>query len=102
MNHRQKRISAFAYCREFIAKVWEIRKLKLYGKDTCPGPQSDFLEWDQGQDGRNGRRGHSIDVFDACSYACTHNNVDLHVNVCGSAQCWSMAMVCSLLSIIML
>ena len=29
----------------------------------------------------------SSDVGDACTHACTHNNVDLHLNVCGSAHC---------------
>ena len=48
--------------------MWELRKLNLYGKDACPGPQSDSSGWDWGQDdefsnGRNGKRGklsHSI------------------------------------------
>ena len=47
------------------------------------------LGWDLGQDGefRNGKWGklsHFSDVPDACTCTCTHNNVDLHVNVCGS------------------
>ena len=39
--------------------MWELRKLILYGKDECPGPQSDSLWWDQGQDSKfsNGKRG---------------------------------------------
>ena len=74
--------------KEFIVDVWELRKLT---KDACPGPQSDSSGWDRGQDGefsngRNGKSGelsHSSDVIDACT--CI-NSVDLHVNVCGSAQ----------------
>ena len=40
-----------------------------------------------GRNGNKGKLSHSIDVVDVCSCACTHNNVDLHVNVCGSAHC---------------
>ena len=29
--------------KEFLVDLWEVRKLKLYGKNTCPGPQSDSL-----------------------------------------------------------
>ena len=55
--------------------MWELRKLKLYGKDVCSGPQSDSSGWDRGQDGefsdgRNGKCGelsHSSDVIDACT-----------------------------------
>ena len=36
--------------------VWELRKQKLYGKDACPGPQSDSSGWDWGQDVSNGKR----------------------------------------------
>ena len=35
---------------EFIVNVWELRKLKLYGKDARPGPQSDSSGWDRDQD----------------------------------------------------
>ena len=44
---------------KFIVNVWEVRKLKLYGKDACPGSQSNSLGWDQGHDGdfNNGQRG---------------------------------------------
>ena len=73
--------------KEFIVNAWELRKLKLYGKDTCPGPQSDSSWWDRGQDGefRNGKRGELSHSSDACT--SIHNSVDLHANVCGSAQC---------------
>ena len=37
--------------KEFIFDVWDIRKLELYGKDACPGPQSDSTGWDRVQDG---------------------------------------------------
>ena len=32
--------------REFIVNLWELRKLKLNGKDACPDPQSDSSGWD--------------------------------------------------------
>ena len=78
--------------REFIVGMWELRKLKLYGKDACPGSQSDSSGWNQGQDGefskggndKRGRLSHSSDIVDAYTCRC---NVDLHVNVCGSAHC---------------
>ena len=87
--------------KEFIVDVWELRKLKLYGKDACPGPQSDSSGWDQGQDGefsngRNGKSGklsHSSDVIDACT--CIHNSVDLCANVCGSTHCCGCAVTFS-------
>ena len=43
--------------KEFIVDVWELKQLKSYGKDTCPGPQSDSSRWDRDLDGRfrNGR-----------------------------------------------
>ena len=67
------------------------RKLVLYGDNACPGVQPNYSGWDPGQDGKlwNGRNGmsgklsHSNDVIGAC--ICF--NVDLHVCVCGSAQC---------------
>ena len=71
--------------------MWESRKLKLYGDNTCPGHQPNSSGWDLGQDGklwngRNGRSGklsHSSDEIGAC--ICS--NVDLHVCMCGSAHC---------------
>ena len=39
--------------KEFLVNLWDV---KLYCKDACPDPQSDFLGWDQSQSGefRNG------------------------------------------------
>ena len=62
--------------KKFIVDMWELRKLKLYGKDACPGPQFDSSGWDQGHDGkfsngRNSKRGeisNSSDLVDACIY----------------------------------
>ena len=59
-----------------IVDMWELRKLKLYDKYACPGPQSDSSGWDRSQDGkfsygRNGKSGelsNSSDVSDACIY----------------------------------
>ena len=57
----------FAYC-SVIVDVWELRKLNLYGKDACPGPQSDSSGWNRGHDGkfsngRNGKRGELHEPF---------------------------------------
>ena len=78
--------------KKFTVDMWELMKLKLYGKDACSGP---VTGWDWGQDGefsisRNGKKGklsHSSDVVDACTCKCTHTTVDLCVNVCGSVHC---------------
>ena len=83
----------FTVVKEFIVDAWELRKLKLYGKDAYSGPQSDSLGWDWRQDGefsddRNGKSGelsHSSGVIDACT--CIHNSVNFRVNVCGPARC---------------
>ena len=71
----------------------ESKSLDVWESDfnACLGPQPNSLGWDLGQDGklwngRNGRSGklsHSNDEIGAC--ICF--NVDLHVNVCASAQC---------------
>ena len=79
--------SLLSIVKEFIADVWESRKLRLYGENACPGPQPNSSRWDLGQDGklngRNGRSGklsHSSDVIGAC--ICSND-----VNMCGSAHC---------------
>ena len=48
--------------KEFIVDVWDLRKLKFYRKDACPGPQSDSSGRDRGQDGEfsNGRNGKRV------------------------------------------
>ena len=61
--------------KEFIVGMWELRKLKFYGKDARPGSQPDSSGWDRGGDGEfsNGRNGkcgklsHSSDIVDACA-----------------------------------
>ena len=68
--------------------MWESRKLKIHGDNTCPDPRPNSLGWDLGKlwNGRNGRSGklsHSSDEIGVC--VCS--NVDLHVCVCGSAHC---------------
>ena len=41
--------------------------------------------YSNGRNGKWGELSHSSDVIDACT--STHNSVDFHVNVCGSAHC---------------
>ena len=59
--------------------------------NTCPGPQPNSLGWDLGQDGKlwNGRNGRSCKLSHSSVKLDTSigSNVDLHVCVCGSAQC---------------
>ena len=53
----QGKHSARGVDQEFIVNVWVVRNTKLYGKDTCPGPQSGSSENQNGKfsNGRNGR-----------------------------------------------
>ena len=53
--------SLLSIAKDFLVDVWESRKLKLYGDNTCPGPQPNSSGWDFGKDGElwNGRNGRS-------------------------------------------
>ena len=42
-------------------------------------------EFSNGRNGKRGELNYSNDMIDACT--CTHNSVDLHVNVCDTAIC---------------
>ena len=60
----------FSYCLanvEFLVDLWKVKKLKLYGQNACPGPQSDSSGRGQGQDGKfwNGRN----DKWDKLSHS---------------------------------
>ena len=47
--------------KQFIVELWELRKLKLYGSNSCLSPHSDSSGWDLGKGGScmlgNGKNG---------------------------------------------
>ena len=68
------------------------RSLYYADDKACSGPQPNFSEWDLGQYGNCG-------IVRMVRMVCWY--LDLHVNVCGSAQCcWCMAALLWRMSII--